>query len=168
VARIAALMTPRTRVVQVSHVTAPTGILMPVREIGARCRAAGVWFHVDGAQTAGMFPFAVRDLGCDSFATSGHKWWGGPLETGILFVRRERIDHVAPMLVGAHSGELDGPALPAKFAFAAGAARFRVRHPQLGGDPRPGGSRKIPAGRRSRTDRRPRPRAGGAGPRGPG
>ena len=113
VTRIAALMTRRTRVVQVSHVTAPTGIVMPVREIGALCHDAGVWFHVDGAQTAGMFPFGVRELGCDSFATSGHKWWGGPLETGVLFVRQERLDDVAHTLVGAHSGELESPMLPA-------------------------------------------------------
>ena len=124
VTRIAALMTRRTRVVQVSHVTAPTGIVMPVREIGALCHDAGVWFHVDGAQTAGMFPFGVRELGCDSFATSGHKWWGGPLETGVLFVRQERLDDDAPTLVGAHSGELETPMLPAKFALAAGAERF--------------------------------------------
>ncbi|MSU23134.1 MAG: aminotransferase class V-fold PLP-dependent enzyme [Opitutus sp.] len=124
VARISALMTARTRVVQVSHVTAPTGIVLPVAAIARLCRERGVWFHIDGAQTAGMFPFAVRELGGDSYATSGHKWWGGPLETGVLFVRRERIDAIAPTLVGAHSGELDSPSLPAKFSFAAGAERF--------------------------------------------
>ena len=124
IARITALMTPRTRVVQVSHVTAPTGIVMPVAAIARLCHERGVWFHIDGAQTAGMFPFSVRELGGDSFATSGHKWWGGPLETGVLFVRRERIDDVAPTLVGAHSGELDSPSLPAKFELVAGAQRF--------------------------------------------
>jgi selenocysteine lyase/cysteine desulfurase len=124
VARIAALMTARTRVVQVSHVTAPTGIVMPVAAIARLCHERGVWFHIDGAQTAGMFPFSVRELGGDSYATSGHKWWGGPLETGVLFVRRERLDEVAPTLVGAHSGELDSPSLPAKFSLAAGAERF--------------------------------------------
>jgi selenocysteine lyase/cysteine desulfurase len=105
--RIAALLTPRTRVVQVSHVTAPTGIVMPVAAIAKLCRERGVWFHIDGAQSAGMFPFSLRAIGCDSFATSGHKWLGGPLETGVLFIRRERIGEVAPILVGAYSGELD-------------------------------------------------------------
>src|SRR6185436_7748286 len=60
VARISALLTPRTRVVQVSHVTAPTGILMPVAAIAKLCRDRGVWFHVDGAQSAGMIPFSVH------------------------------------------------------------------------------------------------------------
>ncbi len=107
VARIGALCTRRTRVVQVSHVTAPTGILMPVLSIAQLCADRGIWFHVDGAQSVGMFPFSLRELGCDSFATSGHKWLGGPHETGVLFVRREKLDAVAPTLVGAYSGELD-------------------------------------------------------------
>lgn len=122
VARIAALISPRTRVVQVSHVTAPTGIVMPVAAIARLCRERGVWFHVDGAQSAGMFPFSVREIGCDSFATSGHKWLGGPHETGVFFVRRDRLDAVAPPLVGAYSGELDF--LPGDFRLATTAMRY--------------------------------------------
>jgi selenocysteine lyase/cysteine desulfurase len=122
VARIAALMTSRTRVVQVSHVTAPTGILMPVAEIAALCRGRGVWFHIDGAQSAGMLPFTLRETGCDSFATSGHKWLGGPLETGVLFVRRDRINEVAAAHVGAYSGELDE--LPGELRIADTAMRY--------------------------------------------
>jgi len=107
VERIRKLMTPRTRVVQVSHVTAPTGIVMPVDAIAALCRARGVWFHIDGAQSAGMLPFALKAIGCESFATSGHKWLGGPHETGVLYVRRDRLDDVAPVLAGAYSGDID-------------------------------------------------------------
>ena len=107
VARIRALCTARTRVVQVSHVTAPTGIVMPVDEIVRLCRERGIWCHLDGAQSAGMLPFSLHAIGCDSFATSGHKWMGGPLETGVLYVRRERQDDVAPVHVGSYSGELD-------------------------------------------------------------
>jgi selenocysteine lyase/cysteine desulfurase len=122
VARIAALLSARTRVVQVSHVTAPTGIVMPVRAIAALCRERGTWFHLDGAQSAGMIPVSLREVGCDSFATSGHKWLGGPLETGVLFVRRERIEEVTPTLVGAYSGEVDG--LPGDLRLATTAERF--------------------------------------------
>ena len=122
VTRIVQLMNRRTRVVQVSHVTAPTGIVMPVTEIAKECRERGVWFHLDGAQSAGMLPVAMRALGCDSYATSGHKWLSGPLETGVLFVRRERIDELMPTLVGAYSGELD--ALPGEFRLAPTAVRY--------------------------------------------
>jgi selenocysteine lyase/cysteine desulfurase len=122
VARIAALMTSRTRAVQVSHVTAPTGILLPVAAIAQLCRERRVWFHVDGAQSAGMFPFSLHALGCDSFATSGHKWLGGPLETGVLFVKHARQDEVAPVLVGAYSG--DAPFLPGELQLTPSAIRY--------------------------------------------
>ena len=121
-ARIMALLTPRTRVLQVSHVTAPTGIVMPVDALARLCRERGIWFHVDGAQSAGMFPFSLHTIGCDSFATSGHKWLGGPLETGVLYVRRDRVDEVAPTLVGSYSGELDF--LPGELRLARTAIRF--------------------------------------------
>lgn len=103
VARIAALVTSRTRVVQVSHITAPTGIVMPVAAIAKLCRERGLWFHVDGAQSAGMVPFDLHAVGCDSFATSGHKWLGGPHETGVLYIRKDKLESVAPVLVGAYS-----------------------------------------------------------------
>jgi len=121
-ARITALLTPRTRVVQVSHVTAPTGIVMPVDALARLCRERGIWFHVDGAQSAGMFPFSLHAIGCDSFATSGHKWLGGPLETGVLYVRRDRLEEVAPTLVGSYSGELDF--LPGELKLVPTAVRF--------------------------------------------
>ncbi len=122
VARIAALLTPRTRVVQVSHITAPTGIVLPVAEIARLCRERGIWFHIDGAQSAGMQPFSLREIGCDSFATSGHKWIGGPLETGVLYVRPDRLDAVAPLLVGSYSGEMEF--LPGEFRIAPTALRY--------------------------------------------
>ncbi|WP_221029733.1 aminotransferase class V-fold PLP-dependent enzyme [Actomonas aquatica] len=120
--RIKELITPRTRVVQVSHVTAPTGIVMPVTAIAKLCAQHGMWFHIDGAQSAGMFPFSLREIGCDSYATSGHKWLGAPRETGVLMVRREKLDAVTPSLVGAYSGEVES--LPGPLEFFAGAGRY--------------------------------------------
>jgi len=107
VARIRALITPRTKVIQISHVTAPTGIVLPAAEIGRLAHAHGIWFHIDGAQSAGMFPFGLRELECDSYATSGHKWMGGPHETGVLFIRKERLHEVMPSETGSYSGILD-------------------------------------------------------------
>lgn len=101
--RVAAYLTPRTRVLQVSHVTAPTGIRMPVEALARLARDRGLWFHVDGAQSAGMFPVDLHALGCDSYATSGHKWLGGPHGTGILYIRKDRLDAVAPTEPGAYS-----------------------------------------------------------------
>ena len=101
--RIRALITPRTRVVQVSHITAPTGILMPVSEVAALAAERGVWFHIDGAQSAGLIPVDLHGIGCDSYATSGHKWLGAPHGTGLLYVRRDRQDEVWPTESGSYS-----------------------------------------------------------------
>lgn len=118
--RIAAAAGPRTRVLQVSHVTAPTGLRFPVAELAAKAREWGWWFHVDGAQSLGMFPFDLRALGVDSYAASGHKWLGAPRETGLLYVRRERAAEVRPLLAGAYSGEVEGGRLPGRLNWRAG------------------------------------------------
>jgi selenocysteine lyase/cysteine desulfurase len=92
--RIAALINPRTRAIQVSHVTAPTGIRFPVAEIARLARDRGVWFHIDGAQSAGMFGFDLHAIGCDSYAASGHKWMGAPHGTGVFYIREDRLDEI--------------------------------------------------------------------------
>ena len=120
--RINKLITKRTKVIQVSHVTAPTGILFPVKEIAKLAHDKGIWFHIDGAQSAGMFPFSLKDIGCDSFATSGHKWIGAPHETGYLYVDKEKLDMIRPVEVGAYSD--NGYHLPDKFSYYPTARRF--------------------------------------------
>jgi selenocysteine lyase/cysteine desulfurase len=122
--RIAALVTPRTRVIQVSHITAPTGIVMPVEEIAAFARERGLWFHVDGAQSAGLIPVDLHAIGCDSYATSGHKWLGAPHGTGLLYVREDRLDEVWPTEVGAYSADGDDVRLPDAFEFVPTAQRY--------------------------------------------
>ena len=124
VERIAALITPRTKVVQVSHITSPTGIILPVPAIGELARQHKLWFHVDGAQSAGMIPIDLRTLGCDSFATSGHKWIGGPHETGILWIRADRMEEVTPRHVGAYSSEDVNLKNPGTFIYSPGAHRY--------------------------------------------
>ncbi|MDZ4700443.1 MAG: aminotransferase class V-fold PLP-dependent enzyme [Rhodothermales bacterium] len=121
--RIEALITPRTRVIQVSHTTAPTGIRMPVDAIAALVRDRGIWFHIDGAQSAGAYPFDLGKIGCDSYATSGHKWLGATHGTGVLYVREDRLDDVAPTEAGAYSD--DGAyALPDTFDYNKTAQRY--------------------------------------------
>ena len=63
----------------------------------------GIWSFVDGAQTAGMLPFSLHDIGCDAYATSGHKWLMGPKETGLLYVRQSMLDTIRSLFVGAYS-----------------------------------------------------------------
>ncbi|MEX0330418.1 MAG: aminotransferase class V-fold PLP-dependent enzyme [Puniceicoccaceae bacterium] len=101
--RILSLVNDRTKVIQVSHVTAPTGILFDVMSIARACRERGIWFHIDGAQSAGMIPFNLNAIACDSYATSGHKWLNGPQESGFLYIAKSRLDEVACSHAGAYS-----------------------------------------------------------------
>lgn len=101
--RIEAQITDRTRVIAVSHVTAPTGIVLPIREIAALASSRNIWLHVDGAQSVGMLPIDLHTLGCQSWATSGHKWLGAPHGTGILYISESRLDDVVPTEIGAYS-----------------------------------------------------------------
>jgi len=119
--RIQSLVSERTRVIQVSHVTAPTGILMPVVEIASLCKAKNIWFHIDGAQSMGMMPINLSSIGCDSFATSGHKWLGAIHGTGVLYIKESRLDEVRPSEVGAYSDA--GYALPDMLNYVASARR---------------------------------------------
>ncbi len=101
--RIEKLITRRTRLISIPHVVTTTGLIMPIKEIARLAKAKNVWFFVDGAQTAGMFPFNLHDLGCDAWATSGHKWLMGPKETGLLYVRKDMLDTIVAKSIGAHS-----------------------------------------------------------------
>jgi cysteine desulfurase/selenocysteine lyase len=102
--RIEKLITKKTRLISIPHATTTTGQIMPVKALSALAKAKGIWLFVDGAQTAGMMSFSLHDLGCDAYATSGHKWMLGPKETGLLYVRKEMLDVIEPKVVGAYSG----------------------------------------------------------------
>ena len=104
--RIAKLITPRTRLISVPHVTTTVGLRMPIKALSELAKSRNIWLFVDGAQTAGMFPFSLHELGCDAYATSGHKWLLGPKETGLLYVRKEMLDVIKPKFTGAYSADV--------------------------------------------------------------
>jgi len=101
--RIERLISKRTRVISVPHATTTTGQVLPVKEIAALAKAKNLWFFIDGAQTAGMLNFNLHDIGCDAYATSGHKWLLGPKGTGLLYVRKDMLDTIQALEVGAYS-----------------------------------------------------------------
>ncbi len=80
-------LTPRTKVIFFCHVTRGPGLLYPVRELCDLAREKGIVSAVDGAQTPGMTPVNLHEMGCDLFATSLHKWALTPSGTGCLYVR---------------------------------------------------------------------------------
>src|SRR5262249_26421495 len=93
---IAKAITARTRVIAITHLTSTTGILFPAKPIAELARRHGIFFHLDGAQTFGAMAVNLKELGCDSFSASAHKWPMGPLEAGILYVRSEQIGRLWP------------------------------------------------------------------------
>jgi isopenicillin-N epimerase len=91
-------LTPRTRLVLVSHMINLTGQITPVREICEMARRRGVETIVDGAHSFAQFDFRREDLQCDYFGTSLHKWLHAPKGTGMLYVRRDKIARLWPLM----------------------------------------------------------------------
>lgn len=89
-----AARTPRTRVVMASHITSSTGCLLPVKEICAWARAHNILSFIDGAHTIGMISLNLREMGCDFYITSPHKWLLSPKGIGVLYVRDEVCDRL--------------------------------------------------------------------------
>lgn len=92
--------TSKTRVIAFSHISNVSGIAVPAKQMCAFARSKGVLSLVDGAQTLGFHDVDVKDLGCDFYTASTHKWLMGPLENGILYMRREHIAKVWPNIIG--------------------------------------------------------------------
>jgi selenocysteine lyase/cysteine desulfurase len=123
--RILEAMGKRTRVVVVSQVLATTGSPIDVAAIAAEARRRGVWCVVDGAQAAGILPVDLAALGADCYVASGHKWLLGPIETGILWIRRERLPDLRTRFGGQHATADGGWDLDAgRIEFRPGADRY--------------------------------------------
>jgi len=94
-------ITPRTRVLFFSHITTVTGVVLPAKELCALARSKGILSAVDGAHVVGMMRLNVRELGCDMYTSSPHKWLQAPKGTGFLYVRDEVIDRLWNTIVTA-------------------------------------------------------------------
>ena len=102
-----AAITPRTRVIEVTHITNLTGQILPVRKIVTMAREKGIEVFVDGAHAFAHFPFTRNDLDADYYGTSLHKWLFAPIGTGFLYVRRNKIKSLWPMMGAAATQEND-------------------------------------------------------------
>ena len=91
-------ITPRTRLMMVSHMINITGQVLPVRKIADMAHARGVEVMVDGAHSFAHLRFAIPDLHCDYYGASLHKWLSVPLGAGILYVKKEHTEKLWPLL----------------------------------------------------------------------
>jgi isopenicillin-N epimerase len=93
-----AAVTPKTKVIEVTHITNLTGQIMPVRQIVDFARPRGIEVFVDGAHAFAHFPFKRDDLDCDYYGTSLHKWLLAPVGTGFLYVRKSKQKNLWPLM----------------------------------------------------------------------
>lgn len=100
---IGELISKKTKLIFISHRTTTTGQILPVMEIGALARTAGIMYALDGAQCPGSMPLDVKSYNADFYTFSCHKWLLAPRRTGVLYVRKEMLDSLYPYTTGAYS-----------------------------------------------------------------
>ncbi len=100
----ASAITDRTRLLMVCHMINITGQVLPIRKICDMAHERGVEVMVDGAHAYSHIDFRMEDLDCDYYGTSLHKWLSAPLGSGMLYVKKDKIDNVWPLLA---AGDLD-------------------------------------------------------------
>ena len=98
----ASAMTDKTRLLMISHMINITGQVLPVRKICDMAHARGVEVLVDGAHAYSHIPFRMDELDCDYYGASLHKWLSAPLGAGLLYVKREKIAQLWPLLAAGN------------------------------------------------------------------
>ena len=125
VAALASAMSRRTRLVVTSHVSYQTGTVLPVADMAVETHRIGAFFAVDGAQSAGVIPVNVHELGVDAYAVPGQKWLCGPEGVGALYVRRDRLSELSPTYVGHFATrDFDAIDLTGYYLPGSGATRY--------------------------------------------
>lgn len=89
----------RTSVLALTHVSNLSGIKLPIAELVTAAHARGIYVHVDGAQVWGAMDLDLKSLDVDSFSASAHKWYMGPKEVGLLYVKDSNIDRIWPSVI---------------------------------------------------------------------
>jgi len=91
-------MSKKTKVVHVTHLINWNGRILPVKEIANEAKARGIEVLCDGAHSFAHVPYSIPDLNCDYYGTSLHKWLSAPFGTGMMYIRKEKIASVWPLL----------------------------------------------------------------------
>jgi len=97
----AAAITPRTRIISISHTVFITGLIMPLKELSRLAHDKGLLILADSAHGLGMLDLDMKELGIDFFMSSPYKWLGAPTGVGLLYVRKEALDGVWPTIVSS-------------------------------------------------------------------
>lgn len=101
--RLESLVNKKTRVIALPHITCTTGLILPIKEISDFARTKGILTFFDGAHGPGMLFPNLREIGCDFYASCGHKWLCGPAGTGFVYLKKDSMPQVDPIMVGANT-----------------------------------------------------------------
>lgn len=101
-------ITPRTRLIHVTHIINWVGQIMPVAKIADMAHAHGIEVIADGAHSFGLLDFKIPDLHCDYFGASLHKFLSAPIGTGMLWIKSGKIEKIWPLICNGapHSGDI--------------------------------------------------------------
>jgi isopenicillin-N epimerase len=91
---VLAAITPKTKVLMLSHIISGSGAILPVKLLCAEMRRRNIFTLLDGAQTIGQIKVDVKDIGCDAYAGCFHKWIGAPAGSGFLYIQSDRMKDV--------------------------------------------------------------------------
>jgi selenocysteine lyase/cysteine desulfurase len=100
-------ITPKTRLILMCHIINITGQILPVKDVVAMARARNIPVIVDGAHALAHFDFKISDLACDYYGVSLHKWLHAPIGTGLLYVRRDKIKDLWPLMAAEEKQDSD-------------------------------------------------------------
>jgi len=100
-------ITPKTKLILVCHMINITGQILPVRAVVEMARSKGIPVIVDGAHALAHFDFKISELNCDYYATSLHKWLFAPHGTGLLYVRKDKIRELWPLMAATEKMDED-------------------------------------------------------------
>jgi len=123
------LVSERTKIVAIAHVSNALGTVNPVKEMTEMAKRVGAYVLVDGAQAIHHIPVSVKDIGCDFYAFSGHKMYG-PTGIGVLYGRHEVLEEMPPYQGG---GDMIASVSFEKTHFAAPPQRFEAGTPNIAG-----------------------------------
>ncbi|MES2331973.1 MAG: aminotransferase class V-fold PLP-dependent enzyme [Bacteroidota bacterium] len=100
-------ITPKTKILHITHIINWIGQIMPVKKICAMAKKHNLEVIVDGAHSFGLLDFKIPDLGCDYFGTSLHKFLSAPVGSGMLWIKKEKIEKIWPLLCNSEPRSAD-------------------------------------------------------------